>query len=69
MWVQLYSYNVNICIIVKEDDIIGKLKFDFATSLSFLWTISFDFKEREKYEDMIDHHSYAHMLSSCEIKT
>ena len=68
MGVQLYSHYVNICIIVKEDDIIGKLKFDFVTSLSFLLPITLDFKEREKYEDMIDHCSYAHNLNNCEIK-
>lgn len=46
MW-YLYMYNVNSCIIVKEDDIIGKLNFAFATSLSLLLTISRNFKERE----------------------
>lgn len=61
------SYNVNIWTIVKEDDIIGKLKFAFATSLSFLLKISLDFKEREQFEDMIDYCSYVHNLSSCEI--
>ena len=45
MW-YLYMYNVNSCIIVKEDDIIGKLNFAFATSLSLLLTISRNFKER-----------------------
>lgn len=69
MGIQLYSYNVSICIIVKEDDIIGKFKFAFTLSLSFLLTISLDFKQREKYEDMIAHRSYAHNLNNCEIKT
>ena len=35
--VQLYPYNVNICIIVKEDDIIGKLKFAFCCKF-FIFT-------------------------------